>query len=174
MSEESVVYELFNEVLSLAEDENETVSLERFVSFVREFLPSDIIQQLEIILGGEDFLCDIYNEKYSKQDVDEEAEEESLSPMQCRICERTLKLTRHHLIPQQLHAKYMKKGMEKDHLNKTVDICRLCHSTVHRLFTNSELASTYNTLESLLSEQRVIKYAKWASKLSNRCGTKRA
>lgn len=73
-------------------------------------------------------------------------------------------LTRHHLIPRELHQQIAKKkGYTQEFLNKTISICRMCHSTVHRFYTNRELANTYNTLEILMSEEKMIKYAKWAS-----------
>ena len=48
--------------------------------------------------------------------------------------------------------------------NYTAQICRHCHSMVHRFFSNLELAEQYNTVEKLLGDERVYKYCKWSNK----------
>eukprot|EP00052_Salpingoeca_macrocollata_P014945 m.118300 g.118300 ORF g.118300 m.118300 type:complete len:260 (-) comp19503_c0_seq1:42-821(-) len=85
----------------------------------------------------------------------------------CLMCGHCLKLTRHHLIPRTTHPKYLKKGYTKEFLNTCIDICRRCHSAVHRLYPEAVLASTYHTLELLLQDpqvQRWIAYAKTSHK----------
>ncbi|CAM9438962.1 unnamed protein product, partial [Ectocarpus fasciculatus] len=75
-----------------------------------------------------------------------------------------MKLTKHHTIPREMHERVAKKlGTPKDVLNQTILVCRMCHSTIHRFFTNKELALEYNTLDSLVEDERIQKYAKWAS-----------
>ena len=61
----------------------------------------------------------------------------------------------------------LKKGLSKSLLDITIPICRLCHSTIHRFFTNNELAETYNTVDKLLDNEIFFKYAKWASRLAD-------
>lgn len=43
-------------------------------------------------------------------------------------------------------------------------ICRLCHDGIHDLFTEQELADTYNTKEALLAEPRLRKHIRWVRK----------
>ena len=73
----------------------------------------------------------------------------------CSICSRIPpeeNLEKHHLIPKS------KKGKE------TIDVCSPCGDQLHQLFTNKEMETTYNTLESLLSSEKVQTWSKWISK----------
>ncbi|EJK75066.1 hypothetical protein THAOC_03226 [Thalassiosira oceanica] len=132
---------------------------------------------------------------------------------ECELCERDVKLTRHHLIPktcwpkmkkrlhlaspvlQSLHA--MKGGKEtggamlqrqllqkimgqdfspeelpstitnesvRAYLSQVCLSCRQCHSAVHRVHPEWELAMHYHTMDRLLTSPEVLKFAKWASK----------
>ena len=49
-------------------------------------------------------------------------------------------------------------------LQQTCDICRTCHSAVHRTHDNMTLALNYNTVEQLLEDERIYKFCQWASK----------
>ncbi|WP_257883200.1 HNH endonuclease [Hymenobacter sp. DG01] len=54
-----------------------------------------------------------------------------------------------------------------------VDLCQPCHSTVHLLLTNRELARRYNTVESLRGAEELQKYLHWVrrnrvERISNR------
>lgn len=96
-----------------------------------------------------------------------------LGPGECELCERYMKLTRHHLIPKStwsrlrftdpsfshLHGDYSKSDLNR----QTIDICSPCHSNIHKI-DNLELAYSYNTLDKLLEHPNVYKFAKWASK----------
>jgi hypothetical protein len=57
----------------------------------------------------------------------------------------------------------LKKGINKQELSSTILICRMCHSTIHRFFTNIELAKEYHSLDLLLSNEKLYKYSKWAN-----------
>ena len=72
----------------------------------------------------------------------------------CPICKRDADSTMslHHLVPK------CKKGKE------TVSIHRCCHDFIHATFTDKELARDYNTIEKLLADERIQKFAKWVSK----------
>merc|ERR1739848_568214 len=56
------------------------------------------------------------------------------------------------------------KSVVRAILQSTCDICRQCHSMVHRTHTNMELAMNYNTVEKLLQDEQISKFCKWASK----------
>ena len=80
----------------------------------------------------------------------------------CPMCERMMPLTRHHLIPRMMHEKYLKTGLTQDFLNTCLDICRQCHSAVHRAEDEATLAEKFNTLELILTHPGVQKWsASW-------------
>eukprot|EP00053_Salpingoeca_punica_P011346 m.101229 g.101229 ORF g.101229 m.101229 type:complete len:286 (+) comp15650_c0_seq1:52-909(+) len=80
----------------------------------------------------------------------------------CEMCDRQLRLTRHHLIPRTMHAKYAKLGHTKQHLSTTVSICRACHNVVHRLHPEDELAAAYHTLDLILADAGIQKWIAYA------------
>merc|ERR1712070_141069 len=50
------------------------------------------------------------------------------------------------------------KAVVRTILHDTCDICRQCHSTVHRTHTNMELALNYNSIEKLLEDEKISKF----------------
>mmetsp|Transcript_2540 Transcript_2540/g.5530 ORF Transcript_2540/g.5530 Transcript_2540/m.5530 type:complete len:268 (-) Transcript_2540:2022-2825(-) len=56
------------------------------------------------------------------------------------------------------------KAVVRAIIHDTCDICRQCHSTVHRIYENMELALYYSTVEKLLEDEQVSKFCKWVSK----------
>jgi len=190
-----LVCTLFEEVIALAEEEAEEAqaaasnttatsggtttgtttidSYEKFVHFIQDFLPEDIFLQLQDINGGStEFLEDIYHERIERKTEDETVDEVLDIVMEagsCLICERKkMKLTRHHVFPREIYKSLIKKGYDQISLNTTIAICRMCHSTIHRFFTNDELAERYYTVELLLQDEKFYRFAQWASAQSNR------
>ena len=47
---------------------------------------------------------------------------------------------------------------------QTIDICRPCHDHIHRSYDNRTLSLQFNTLNKLLNDPTIGKYAKWASR----------
>ncbi|EMD00262.1 hypothetical protein BAUCODRAFT_572530 [Baudoinia panamericana UAMH 10762] len=88
-------------------------------------------------------------------------------PDGCEICGREhLPLTYHHLIPRQMHAKAVKRGWHKDwELNKVAWLCRACHSYVHQVATNEELARELYSVELLMERDDVQKWANWIGRV---------
>ena len=86
--------------------------------------------------------------------------------MKCELCQCEIdELTVHHLIPKsRIKNKY--KEIKEDP-NNLLWICRSCHDQIHALFTNTELRDIYNTKESLLSNENMIKYIQWKIKHPN-------
>lgn len=39
---------------------------------------------------------------------------------ECELCEREMPLTKHHVIPRELHERYVKKGYKKKVLNQGI------------------------------------------------------
>lgn len=88
-------------------------------------------------------------------------------PDGCEICQREhLPLTYHHLIPRQVHAKVVKRGWHSEwELNKVAWLCRACHSYVHKIATNEELAKELYSVELLLERGDVQKWAAWVGRV---------
>ena len=81
----------------------------------------------------------------------------------CEICERDwVPLTYHHLIPKAVHAKALKRSWHADHtLNSVAWLCRACHSFVHKMASNEELALDWYTIERICTRDDVKKWATW-------------
>lgn len=81
----------------------------------------------------------------------------------CQLCEREVEdTTRHHLIPRTLHSnKWFKKRFAREDLHETVDLCRDCHRQIHTFYTPKELGRTYNSLEKLLTEDKLQTFITW-------------
>lgn len=74
----------------------------------------------------------------------------------CPLCGRELAepCNLHHLLPLSQGG----KGTE------TVMLHNICHSKIHSLFTESELARHYNTIEKLRANEDIQTFIKWVSK----------
>jgi hypothetical protein len=89
----------------------------------------------------------------------------------CELCSRdSVRLTRHHLRPRQLHARLLAQGVGRETLNLTTNLCRSCHSMVHRSESNMDLALKFNTIEALRAHPVLARWAVYAARL--RTGTK--
>lgn len=86
---------------------------------------------------------------------------------ECEICEREhLPLTYHHLIPRAVHAKAVKRGWHSSwELQKVAWLCRACHSFVHRIANNEELAKELYSVELLLERDDVMRWAAWVGRI---------
>lgn len=95
----------------------------------------------------------------------------ALRPDGCEICAREhIPLTYHHLIPRAVHAKAVKRGWHREwELMKVAWLCRACHSFVHKIATNEELAKEYYDVELLLEREDVQRWAQWRSKVRWKC-----
>jgi hypothetical protein len=70
----------------------------------------------------------------------------------CPLCDRAIPKSQrdeHHLIPKS------HKGRE------TVILHRICHRQIHALFTETELARQYNTVEKLKAQGDLVDFIKW-------------
>lgn len=170
--------QLLEETISLAEEDEAIESVQQFTAYICDMLPMEVLQQLEDINGSNAFLEDIWYERYEDMILakqakalakqEQAAKEDILEDGLCLICERKVRLTRHHVFPRETHKTLVKKGYDPMQINTTIAICRMCHSTVHRFFTNDELADSYYSVELLLEDDRMMKYAKWASAQSDK------
>ena len=85
----------------------------------------------------------------------------------CEICERDwVPLTYHHLIPKQIHTKAIKRGWHEEwQLEAVAWLCRACHSFVHKIAGNEELAKDWWTVDRLMSREDVQGWAKWMARV---------
>jgi hypothetical protein len=85
----------------------------------------------------------------------------------CEICERDwIPLSYHHLIPREVHAKVLKRGWHEEwKLNSVAWLCRACHSFVHRMASNEELAREWYTVDRILERDDVQDWAKWVGRV---------
>jgi hypothetical protein len=76
----------------------------------------------------------------------------------CPLCDRELvpgpSIDEHHLIPRLKGGKNGPKVM----------LHKVCHSKIHSIFKESELARVYNTIEKLLEHEEIQKFVKWVTK----------
>ncbi|KXJ85068.1 hypothetical protein Micbo1qcDRAFT_224894 [Microdochium bolleyi] len=85
----------------------------------------------------------------------------------CEICGRDwVPLTYHHLIPRFVHDKVVKRGWHRaEDLQNVAWLCGACHRFVHRFAGHEELARHYYTVDLLMQEESVVKWADWVGRL---------
>jgi hypothetical protein len=75
----------------------------------------------------------------------------------CPLCARPMDdPTEHHLVPKSRGGKVTKS------------ICRDCHKAIHAVFTNKELETIYNTVESLMAHEELAKMIRFIAKQKGR------
>jgi 5-methylcytosine-specific restriction endonuclease McrA len=76
----------------------------------------------------------------------------------CPICGREMiegpSVDDHHLIPKSKGGKYM----------NVVRIHRICHNKIHSVWTESELAQEFHTVEKIVQNNEIKKFIKWLKK----------
>ena len=84
----------------------------------------------------------------------------------CVLCGSQERITFHHLIPKSCHTnKWFKKNFDKtDMRERGVDLCRPCHSFLHKKFSEKVLGRELNTLEKIQDNPVIQTYVAWASK----------
>ncbi|KAK1251643.1 hypothetical protein MKX07_007122 [Trichoderma sp. CBMAI-0711] len=94
----------------------------------------------------------------------------------CELCDRSwIPLSYHHLIPRFVHDKAVKRGWHrKEDLQNVAWLCGACHRFVHRFRNHEDLARYYYTVELLLEEEEVRKFAEWVGKLRWKGGNTRS
>ncbi|KAG6009981.1 hypothetical protein E4U54_008461 [Claviceps lovelessii] len=90
----------------------------------------------------------------------------------CEICDRDwMPLSYHHLIPRFVHDKVVKRGWHrKEDLQNVAWLCGACHRFVHQFKTHEELAREYYTVDRLLAEEEVRRFAAWVGRLRRKGG----
>ncbi|KAI0402287.1 hypothetical protein F4802DRAFT_617956 [Xylaria palmicola] len=85
----------------------------------------------------------------------------------CELCGRGwINLSYHHLIPRFVHAKAVRRGWHRAcDLQSVAWLCGACHRFVHRFAGHEELARRYYTVELLLEQEEVRRWAEWVGRL---------
>ncbi|KAF8710129.1 hypothetical protein AX14_013426 [Amanita brunnescens Koide BX004] len=84
---------------------------------------------------------------------------------ECEICEREVPLTYHHLIPRSTHEKARKRKWHPESMLDSVAwLCRPCHTTVHHVARNDDLAQNYYTIDLLLQREDIRRWRNYASR----------
>lgn len=84
----------------------------------------------------------------------------------CELCGRDKPLTFHHLIPRAVHGKrrYQKRYTKDELRHRGLNICRLCHSGIHDLISEKELAESFTSKAELLAHEGVARHVAWVRK----------
>ena len=83
----------------------------------------------------------------------------------CPLCDREATLTFHHLIPRKVHRRaHFKKNYSRDELKQGINICRPCHTGIHKRLTEMELAKQLRSLDDLRNHEELAHYFKWVSR----------
>ncbi|WP_110674756.1 MULTISPECIES: hypothetical protein [Salinicola] len=92
-----------------------------------------------------------------------------MSHDRCGLCGRRAPLTRHHLIPRALHRKprYRKRYGREQMQTRVLWICRPCHSHLHRMLSERELADHYASREALMSHPDIRAFVTWLADKSD-------
>lgn len=90
---------------------------------------------------------------------------ESSDEDSCPLCQRSVNLTFHHLIPKKVQGRnFFKKKYKKRELKDGIMICRLCHDGLHDLYDEMQLGKAYNTLDAILGDPALAKHFAWVAK----------
>ena len=83
----------------------------------------------------------------------------------CVLCNRSLPLTFHHVIPKLVHKRrWVRQLYSSEQLQEGIWVCKPCHSAIHRFIDHAELARSFHTVEQLKSHEELGKFVRWSSK----------
>eukprot|EP00038_Savillea_parva_P013375 m.8169 g.8169 ORF g.8169 m.8169 type:complete len:284 (+) comp2508_c0_seq2:318-1169(+) len=129
-----------------------TVAFDEFAGMVREIPLSEII----LVSGANE---------------DEAGDNHSVGiEGRCELCLRDTKVTDHHLIPRSEHSRFVKRGYKMSFLkgrDNIAELCRPCHTTVHRFASNKDLAESYDTTAKLRQEESIQRWISWVGSQSH-------
>ena len=80
----------------------------------------------------------------------------------CPCCARQLDLSFHHLIPRKVHRRRrFARLYSKQQLAMGVYICRDCHTAIHSVYSEMELANSFCSLDLLLGDEKLARSFSW-------------
>jgi len=181
--------------------------LDQYIGFDSNELALETTQNIFCLKGDgnkTDDSSDDENEMLLSTSTDEDIDQtEYLAEGECELCERNMRLTRHHLIPKTTHSKLKKrllhahasptseKSIEllnhfdnypndnftnksiNSFLSRACNVCRPCHSHLHKLHDEFDLALNYNTVDKLLEDEDMRKFCMWSNKQKVGAGSSR-
>ncbi|MCF1470598.1 HNH endonuclease [Agrobacterium vitis] len=86
----------------------------------------------------------------NREDMD--SRDVELEPVLCPMCERVIpddQKDDHHLVPKSKGGKI------------TVCLHRVCHSQIHAIFTDAQLAKKFSTITAILEDPAMQKFVTW-------------
>ena len=169
--------ELLEETIYIAIEDG-VIEKNAFIDHIIDYIPRELLLELKLLLTGSDdhddddnideygFLEDIYDDRFPNHEEDDDDEYSKHDGSSCLVCDRkeNIKLTKHHVFPKDQHERLNKDGFTKKELSTVIIVCNMCHRTIHRLFSNKELADSYYTVDLLLENESFFRYQNWASK----------
>ena len=83
------------------------------------------------------------------------------------MCQREKPLSFHHLIPRKMHRRknFLKEFGKKEMKKRGINVCRKCHSTIHKFWDEKTLGEKYNTKEKLMETEEMQKFVAWVKKV---------
>mmetsp|Transcript_19080 Transcript_19080/g.29383 ORF Transcript_19080/g.29383 Transcript_19080/m.29383 type:complete len:258 (-) Transcript_19080:54-827(-) len=163
----------YNDCGSLEDDESSTIS----ISQPSEDDESENNEQ-EILIGdGECELCERYIQ-LSRHHLIPKSTHSKIKPRLAHALEALQKGDLHkaktvlgdgleYIIPllsKNANDSLTPASLFRSILGTTCNVCRPCHSAIHKAHDNVTLAVEYSTVEKLLSDENIYKFSKWASK----------
>lgn len=83
----------------------------------------------------------------------------------CPICTREIELVEHHLIPKTVQKEnWFKNHFKPEQFEEKIMVCVDCHNAIHKFHESRELGQEMNTLEKILADEKIVKFAKFAAK----------
>lgn len=84
----------------------------------------------------------------------------------CTLCEREKPLSFHHLIPRKMHRRknFLREFGKEEMKKRGINVCRKCHSAIHKFWDEKTLAEIYNTKEKLMETEEMQKFVAWVKK----------
>lgn len=81
----------------------------------------------------------------------------------CLLCERDdISGNRHHLFPRTMHVRIKKRKIfDLTRLKETVFLCFDCHDKIHSVFSESDLAFKYNSIDKIKENENIIRFVDW-------------
>jgi hypothetical protein len=75
-------------------------------------------------------------------------------------------LTQHHLIPRTRHRnkRTQKQFSRMEMLARILWVCRPCHSHIHTVLSEKELATEYNNRTALLQHPDIQRFVEWLAR----------
>ncbi|MBU2711402.1 hypothetical protein KCG35_10060 [Zooshikella sp. WH53] len=85
------------------------------------------------------------------------------SPSNCQLCDRSERLTKHHLIPRTYHSRrqFRKLFSKEDMITRILWVCIPCHKNLHATFSEKTLGLEYNSQEKLLKSVEISRFVDW-------------